>query len=414
MRSGGSTWGRRGAQCLVWALVAFTVAIGAASTAQAEDIVGRWRVEIHVGALDPGDSIISEAGNNMSLVTNDGTRQVINDPRAAIQGNLALQEAQINADPRIDLRAGYGFAAWKNTELYIDFGIAYYEQTIDNIELAYSLDVNDPDYGGGGLLIGNTSTFTRDGARFFEEQWQAELIHGGKLEMYPVSINALARFRPTKRLNPYIGGGLGYYFVEFTPSSRWLQVADALDATCVTYVGFRSPDSPSLEGRDVGVDANVSGDPGDGSNPCRLPAPWAGAQWEDQYLNFGHDTKRPEIKTPNTMFLEARAGVEWQWKPKIALFTDLRFTWAADEVTISADGRHKFGRGVLPGLFDAENPPVPRGGEPAYISYYPGMEEDLAVGDVSREVGSPGEYLLNGGVLDYGGWHFSAGIRFTL
>jgi opacity protein-like surface antigen len=394
--------------------VAVIVAVATAPLAQAEDIVGRWRVEVHVGALDPGDSIISEAGNLMTLVTEDASRLEVNDPRSNIQGNLALQEAQINADPRIDLRAGYGFAAWKNTELYIDFGIAYYEQSIDNIELAYSLDVQDPDYVGGGLLIGNTSTFNRDGARFFEEQWQAELIHGGQLETYPVSINALARFRPTKRLNPYIGAGLGYYFVEFTPSTRWMEVADALDATCVTYVGFRDPDLPSLGGRDVQVDADVSPDPGDGSNPCRLPAPWSGAQWDGQYLNFGHDTKRPKIEAPNTIFLEARAGVEWQWKPRIALFTDLRFTWAADEVTITADGRQKFGRGVPAGTFAVENPPAPRGGEPAYISFYPGREEDLAVGEVKTGVGSPGEYMLNGGVLDYGGWHFSAGIRFTL
>jgi opacity protein-like surface antigen len=397
------------------AAVAALIALGAIAPADAEDIVGRWRVELHVGGIDPGDSIPSEAGNTMTVVDEDeGTRVIIRDPRATIPGQLAVKEANIEAQPRIDLRAGYGFYAWKNTELYIDFGIGYYEQKIEDIELAYSLDVRDDDYELSD--IGNPASFPDDnrGAFGYDEAWQGELINGGEMKVVPVSINLLARFRPTKRLNPYIGGGLGYYFVEHTPSERWTQVADALDQTCVTYVRFEDPTNPSLRSRNLELDPNISSDPGDGSNPCRFPAPWLGPQFEGLYYDFGQDMERPRIETPDSLFLEARAGVEWQWKPRLSFFVDARFTWAAREVTITADGRERFGQGVPAGTFTPQTIPVPEGGLPAYVTYYPGIADDLAEGAVPNEVGTSGEYLLNGGNLDYGGWHFSAGVRFTL
>jgi opacity protein-like surface antigen len=396
------------------ATVAALVTLATTAPVSAEDIVGRWRIEVHVGGIDPGDSIPSQAGESMTVFDETGGQVIVEDPRVTIPGRLSTREARIEAEPRIDLRVGYGFYAWKNTELYIDFGIAYYEQKIENIELAYALDVNDDDYEA--QDIGNPVSFEDDnrGPFGYDEAWEGMLINGGELKMYPVSINALARFRPTKRVNPYIGGGLGYYFVEFRPSDRWTQVADALDQMCATYVRFDDPANPSLRARNLEVDPNVSTDPGDGSSACRLPAPWVGPQFDGLYYNFGHDVERPRIETPDSLFLEARAGVEWQWKPKIAVFFDTRFTWAAEEVTITADGREKFGRGVPAGTFNSDTIPVPIGGLPAYLSYYPGFADDLLAGQVPTEVGSPGEYFLNGGTLDYGGWHFSAGIRFTL
>lgn len=416
MRSGGSRYASSRRAWNVFSVLALAVALVATAVlpAQAEDIVGRWRFEIHVGATDPGDSIPSEVGNVMTVRDDQGFLINVIDPRDRI---LQTREAKLRTDPRIDFRMGYGFAAWKSSELYIDFGFGYYKQRIQDIEFSYALDVRDPEYSDFqtdpvGPLFGNTELFYKDntGAVGYNERWESMLLEGGELTMFPVSVNFLFRFNPTKRLNPYFGGGLGYYFVEFTPSPEWTAMADALDQTCVTYVTFRNG-QPNLSNRDVEVDADPGPDPGDGSDPCRLPQPWVG---RDGYMNFGHEMKRPEIDAPDTVFLEMRGGMEWQWKPKTAFFADVRFTWAQKNITITADGREKFGVGIPSGLFTPDTVPVPRGGMPAYISYYAGMEEDLAAGDILRGIGSPGEYFLNGGVLDYGGWSFSVGVRFTL
>lgn len=407
----------------LWSLAAvatFALLVGT-SDAWAEDVTGKWRVEVHFGAVDPGDSIPSDAGNQMTLTAPDGSRRVFRDPRRLVDGDLALREAKLVADVRVDLRAGYGFYSWKNSELYVDFGVGYYEQDFDDIEIAYSLDKNDDvDYLGTGLNRGDPLSVAGDTTKgLLGENWEGESFTAGTITTIPISVNVLARFRPTKRLNPYIGGGLGYYFTEFDSSARWTEIADALDATCVTYVDFRE-DLPGTSSRRAVVDPNPGPDPG--TNPCRRPVPQSWVLNEDRYesgdyVTLGHDLERPRVEAPDTVYLEARGGLEWQWTPKLSIFTDVRFTWAAKEVRVTADGREKFGEGVPSGTFRLDAPPVPEGGKPAYITYYPGYFEDLATGDVNQirdGIGSPGEYFLNGGTVDYGGWNFSFGVRLTL
>jgi len=132
--------------------------------------------------------------------------------------------------------------------------------------------------------------------------------------------------------------------------------------------------------------------------------------WNDHYSNFGHNLKRPEIETPDTIFLELRGGMEWQWRPKTAFFVDVGFTWAAEEISIRVDDREQFGDGVTPGLFEESDVPSPRGGAPAYVTVG-GLVLRGFDGELQPQ---PGEYIITGGKLDYGGWKFAMGVRLTL
>lgn len=130
----------------------------------------------------------------------------------------------------------------------------------------------------------------------------------------------------------------------------------------------------------------------------------------DEWMKYGHDLKRPRIDTPDTVFLEVRAGMEWQWKPQTAFFVDGTFSWAAEGITITVDDRAEFGQGVVSGTYAIEDVPVPARGAPAYIT-----SGGLVAPDTNGVVGpQPGEYIIEGGTLDYGGWKFVFGVRFTL
>ncbi|MBP7146173.1 MAG: hypothetical protein KBD01_01405 [Acidobacteria bacterium] len=386
-----------------WGLsLALAATLFAGLPASADEVKGRWRWEFHVGGFDPGDEIPSQAADGMTVFDADRWNSVP-DPRPDSAGLLA---ARLDTSLRYEVRASYGLAAWKSGELVLDLGLGRFQSRITNIELSYALDVQDVNYTifdpiseqrifvPGCESIGNPNPgqncifFSSDAGSSpgnpHYENWRYEEITGGELTMYPLSMNVLARFRPTKRFNPYVGGGLGYLFVEFDPSQRWKDVADQLDASIVDHV---------IHGQ------GLSG---------------AGSRL---LLGKPHDVKRPEISTPDTLYFELRGGAEWQWRPKTALFVETRFNWAQDNIEITADGKSKFGVGTpVLQLDNVSNPAVfPQGGRPAYIT-----RGGLRVSAVDPRTGQrtkgpwPGEYYLNGGTLDYGGWMFSTGIRFSL
>lgn len=437
-------------------------------TVLAEEINGKWRFELQIGGVDPGDSIRSTADRVMTIRTLDGRDTQFEDPRP---NSLATQETSQSSDTRFDARLGYGFAAWKNSELFIDVGLGYYTTFLEDIEIAYSLDRNDPQYYGSirelNLRFGDPVGFKSD--RFIgtgAEDWEGLRIDGGKLKMIPISANFLLRFRPTKRMNPYIGGGVGYYFVDFTPTAAWNAFADQMDASCVSYATMNGsflsrklvhdpervahpapsqgdyesnaefysgtvPDGFDMSDRcnrvsfralvpkdlfpNPNFDPDLPEDPV--SNPKLINLPNAGTVVPVEWQDFGEDLKRPRIDTPNSLFLELRFGTEWQWRPKTSFFTEVKFTWAQDGIKITVDDKQEFGKGIPSGFWEQADAPIVAGGEVAYITVG-GLV--LPAGPVDPFTGQqqvrpqPGEYFVNGGRLDYGGFNFSIGVRFTL
>ncbi|MDQ7007779.1 MAG: hypothetical protein Q9Q40_11145 [Acidobacteriota bacterium] len=468
VRPGGESFGGKMGVAIV-ALLALV--FGLPGVTSAEEITGRWRFELHIGGVDPGDSIISDADRTMTITDISGRDVFIPDPRPRW---MSADETRMSADTRFDLRVGYGFAAFKNSELVVDVGIGYYTSFLQDIQVAFSLDRNDPDYqsvAAGGLKelagrYGDPVGFESD--QFFRgvnENWDGMLVDGGQLRLLPISANVMLRFRPTKRLNPYIGAGVGYYFVDFTPTAAWTALTEQLDASCVSYATRASETSFRTRRLDhnperfgTGFDEGsweyyngatppegfFNGDPcrrvsqyvtvptdaifpnpdynpalpeDPVTNPRLIPHTNAGQVVPVEYQDFGHDLEAPRIETPNSLFLELRFGTEWQWRPKTAFFADARFTWADREMRITVDGREHFGEGVPSGYWDEAEAPGVAGGEVAYITVG-GLV--LPAGPVDPFTGTrvsqpqPGEYLIKGGRMDYGGWNFSVGVRFTL
>ncbi len=395
----------QGARILVLAVAVLLLA-AAASPAFAEEVRGKWRFEFHVGGTDPGDSIPGDGGRIQVVdqTTSSGGHSVyrLHDPRP---GWMAGNEARISTDTYFEFRASYGIASWKNTELVVDMGVGYSTGSIDNIELAYSFDFEDPNMAlSNGRQVFSCETLAAwglsatpnvncipfsdsgvadnpvDPSAVSGTKWHGELVQGGELTLYPVSVGLYARFRPTKTFNPYVGLDVGYLLVDFNPSRRWQEVQDQLDASLVSYVerGAFGITSRELDGKP-------------------------------------HDVKRPMIDTPNSMYFELRGGTEWQFNPKAAVFVEMRYSWAQKNIEITADGRHRFGKPLVEGRYDADQPVVgPPDGRPAYI-ITGGLKKEVTRLDGRTWSGPhPGEYYFHGGTLDYGGWTFTAGIRFSL
>ena len=385
-----------------------TVALLAVLGAQAEETKGRWRFEVAVGGYSPVDTIPSDAANVETGYNDAGQLVNVFDPRP---DEFGVYVAGNSGGPRIDLRASYGVASLENVELVLAAGVGFFQSKIEDLEFSYSLDRLDPNYiikvqefpgepprdkwvpGCESLPVSdqqpgtNCQFFYNDlgGDQFNSgdyETWKTELIDPATLNVYPVSIDVLARFRPTKRFNPYIGAGLGYYIVTQQSSERWREIQDQLDASLVSYVQ-KVPGS--LELRELG--------------------------------GPGKDLERPEIDSPDTFFAQLRGGAEWQWRQKTAFFLEASFAWAQDNVEITVDGRSQWGRSTPTVLFrnPFDSDAFPFGGLPAYVTQG-GIKKKLVNQD-GQPLGKgpwPGEYYLNGGTLDYGGWSFAFGARFTL
>ena len=376
---------------------------------RAEETKGRWRFEVAVGGYSPVDSIPSAAANVQTGY--DDVNQLVNvfDPRPDQYGTYAGGN---RSGPRVDLRASYGIASLENVELVLSAGVGFIESQIKDVEFSYSLDRLDPDYvilvppefpgeppkrrwrpGCESLPAAeqepgvNCRPFFGDigGDQFNSsayETWTTELLDPAKLRIYPVSVDLLARFRPTKRFNPYIGIGLGYYIVSQKSSERWREVQDQLDASFVTYVQ-KIPGTLSLR----------------------------------ELKGEGTDLKRPAIDSPDTFFGEMRGGAEWQWRPKTAFFFETAFAWARDNIELTVDGKSEWGRATPTVLFrdPFDSDAFPYGGLPAYITK--GGIKKRIVDRNGQLIGDgpwPGEYYMNGGTMDYGGWSFSFGIRFSI
>lgn len=409
--------------------------------AGAAEVKGRWRVDIQVGNTSPQGRIDSPSGSTQTLSTGGPVPVFVRDPRpASTFGDYASTRGQ----GRIEVHASYGLFARKNSEIVIDVGVGYYRAKVRNLELAYSFDSVDSDYSGAGCETrlaragGEISAGELDGCTWFDPRslsvyagsinsrtraeapdstgqtaftlFQTEKFEGGEYRAVPISLDLLYRYRPARRFNPYIGGGIGYLVVDMDESERFSKMANDLAGSLVAQIG--GPVLNDLSARTLQQVAlsNVTDDNG---NVVTVRA-----------TQLGHRLQRPRIDAPDTFFVEARGGFELQMASKWAFFAEGRYFRASKDITITVDGVEQFGI-KTPGITvpyqtdDGQlNPDAyPQGGLGMYIIDGGLRQAAYSLTGELRDPGTngqPGEYYFNGGRLKYGGWVFTMGMRFTL
>lgn len=441
---------------------AIAVAMTAGPAVLAEETKGKWRFDIQLGNHTPGGQIDSQARNTMRIVQSDGSPTLfVSDPR---EDEGATQFAKSRGQARIEAHVSYTFASRKDTEFLIDFSVGYQRSRITGIEMAYSFDATDRTLTNIGSLLPSCETLLARGVTGYEPpgegdpppprdlfdcvywspttpssggldlfpvdrdsrhvrelpevglEWNTERIEGGKLQSIPVSLGIMARFRTASRLNPYIGASAGYLINSFDESARWKTIADQLEGSLVSPTRADLAAELSAEGYVISrVLAEFDATSVDTNSDGTID--------QINLIKLGHRMVRPRIDTPNTMFAEARAGLEYQISPRWSIFGEGKFYWAQKNIRITADNQELFGvptpaltiddkvnGGINPATF-------PLGGLPVYIIDGGLKQPAYAVnGEMVNDGinGQPGEYYLQGGQLKYGGWAFTAGVRFTL
>lgn len=334
------------------AIALLLVGAWATSPALAEERYKKWSIELAVGGNDPVDEVRSNSGNTSVYFDPETDRRIlVDDPRPSPAG---LNAMTIDSSPRIDLRVGYGLLEFGWGEFILDSGIGYIDSTISGMEVAYKLRYvpGDP--------------VDDDGRSVDTGFYHVENLPVGTLKQIPVSIDGLIRFRPTKRMNPYLGLGVGYRFVQFKEDSEFTEWMEFLDD------GYGRRIKPIGEG--------------------------------NYTLGTWRDIARTRVEAPDTFFYELRLGVEWQLSPKWSIYLDTRYEWADKSVTILADGGEELGRSTPNGEVDKL---WPTRGAPFWL-VFPGENPK---GVQAKYPDREGDWYLLGGKLDYGGWNFSLGGR---
>jgi hypothetical protein len=336
-------------QLLRWIVILLVLA-WMATPAAAEERYGKWIFELSLGGYNSVDEVRSNANNRAVYTDPIGNVIITTDPRPDLGTKNAMA---IDSTFRMDLRVGYGLLEWGWGEFILDAGLGYMDGGIAGLEIAYQLDDEPPE----------------DPGTLTPPPWHIDFLRVGDLDQIPVSIDGLVRFRPTKRLNPYVGVGVGYRWVEFTEDPEFTRVAEWLD-------------------RSVGAKQYPLGEGRLGST-------------------FNDDIKRPRVEAPDSFFYEARLGVEWQLKPRWSIYLDTRYEWVDDPVEVMVNGEYTLGRATPNSDIDLE---YPANGTPFRVNI-------PAIG------GGPGKYrqfpdsganwFVEGGTLDYGGFSFGVGARYS-
>jgi len=217
--------------------VACAAVLAFGQAARAEDVEKRWRVGLALGLADSGDAVRSDAANFLTITDfDDVPLDFFEDPRDDSAQHLALQ---IETRTLAMLSAQYAA-----TKMFIvDISGGYSKGDVGDVELQAQFD--------------RVTIPTEDRFNFAIFK-----IPAGEIEMVPLNVTAIARFRPRASFNPYIGIGIGYTWVGFTPSAELDDLSRNMDlslgrfARLDRFPGGLVPQGPVLdiEGVEVTVD----------------------------------------------------------------------------------------------------------------------------------------------------------------
>jgi hypothetical protein len=330
--------------CLL-ALAALVVA----RPAQAEEVNKRFRLSVGLGFLNNQGKAESDSANTLFLT--DNTASVVDtytDPRndSAVFGSLEFQPG-----PLASISGQYAFTP----TLLVELSAGYQKTKLGDIEVQGQFD---------GVEIPDIERFD---FRFYQ-------IEAGDVERVPLELSLLARFRPRARLNPYLGGGVGYTFVGFEPSDELNQLSVNMDGS---------------QGRQFFVTSS-----------------YFGTEQLSATTDALHDLDGAHVDIGGTWTWHGMGGLELSFKRKWVAYLDLRYAFSERTAEVSFDGTGDFGTAV-PTLTDyCANPPgnVPPGG----------TRETICPGSQAGAAAFNGEYgpikVELGGLLDVGRLAPRAGV----
>ena len=348
-----------------WAVASALLLGVSMNPARAEEVEKKFRIGGSLGGANTRASVESDSANTL-LVFDSSTNlvDIVRDPRgdSGAFASFGLEPAW-----RASVSGQYAFTR----HLILEASIGYQRGEVgDVIVQAQFPDQEIPQN-------------QRFGFRSYD-------FSAGDIEQIPLDVTALFRFRPKTSFNPYLGGGLGYRWVGFSPSSK-------LDAASVNLSRSRGGIAPLASSSGIQT-----------INPPLSQSELSGAT----------------VSAPDTWVYNAAAGFEIQFKKHWTVFADLKWSFAQREFSLRFNGADSFGL------------PVPEGAifEGTQIEAGPMLISEGGLLDTGRratiiDVGTnqpvtvfvfepdgvpdPGYYYVQAGTVSYDGPTLQFGVRYT-
>lgn len=346
----------------------------------AESVEKKWRLGLSLGGHTPQDDIQSDAANVLTLFNRDFTlEQVFRDPRddSSVFGTLEIKPSGV----------GFGTVQYGITPTFVIEGSVGYAQTdLGEIEVQAQFD---------GIPIDENLGFN----------FKTFRIPAGEVDLIPIMVSGIVRFRPRANFNPYIGAGIGYQIVGFSPSAEFDQLSLDLDSS-------------------LGGQSSLTGTIG--GNPSLGPPTQENIT----------DLRGATVNVDDSFIYQLILGGEWTIKPKWALLLDMRYSFSSRSAKIGFNNSTDLGIAV-PFLTDFIDSPaaqqqygavkitegglvdggslVPGVGAPAGTNCALPSQIRFCTFDVQAKDGEldTGFYYINGGELKYDSLWFSFGLRYT-
>lgn len=359
------------------AALVVTAAIGV-SAAHAVDVEKKWRISLQAGAADTVSKAVSDAANQMDILSPTGDNTIfqrILDPR---NDSAALGSLQINSAPRVMLGVQYAFTP----TFILEATAGYQSGSVCCVEIQAQFD---------GVVIPDE--------RFYLFDYTT--IGAGDMEQIPLQVTALWRLRPRSNLNPYFGVGVGYTWVGFTPSDELDTLSLRMDESIGRFAGILDNGTFQLSGEDT----NLTGS---------------------------------QVDAPDYFEWHAVAGGEYSFSRRWAMFLDVRYQFASTDFKLGFNGEFDLGSAVPNAVYEPDDPRANTLLYGPYLISEGGLvdggqlvptdenipEEDWATycDDIANECTfqpiqdgelDSGFYYAKGGKIKYGGWQFALGVRFT-
>jgi hypothetical protein len=257
--------------------------------ALAEDVEKKFRIGVGAGFLNVQDNVESDAANTLTL--SDVYKTPVDFYRDPRNDSGAFGTLEIQPGPLATIWGQYAVSKI----FIIEATVGYQKTELGDVEVQAQFD---------GQLIPDEKRF----------DFQIYRYQVGDIEQIPVQLNFLARFRPRAKLNPYLGGGLGYTFVGFEPSDEFNTLSVNMDASQGAHYRVTS----AWNGSDTIVPAN---------EPVT-------------------DLAAAHVEISGTWAAQLVGGLEISIKRHWAIVIDARYSFSSRSVKVGFDDQESLGVAV--------------------------------------------------------------------